>query len=401
MRRFPISGLAILVALALFLFASGVLHVKAGSSSWVASWGASPVAADTGYTLSDVTVRESTHISVGGSQVRIRVSNTFGTSPVTIGHATIGTSSFSGSSKVKDGTLHDLAFNGQTQIVVAPGAQAVSDAVDFAVTAGQNLSVSLYFPYSNDSPSFNYLSQVLSYTSTAGDHTEETSGSAYTTATYSYFLFSGIEVYGSDAVGSVVAIGDSITEGYGSSVNANRRWTDTLAGRLKNNSPVFGVVNEGIGGNRLLLDGGLGGVNGLARLDRDALSQAGVKDVILALGINDILGFPNQLDANQITTGYQQFVSQAHAVGLRVIGATITPFGGLAGTTLAEEETRQSVNSSIRAGTIFDAYVDFDAAVRDPAHLGSLLPVFDSGDHIHPSDAGYRAMGNKFDLTVF
>jgi lysophospholipase L1-like esterase len=196
----------------------------------------------------------------------------------------------------------------------------------------------------------------------------------------------------------VVAVGDSITEGYGSSVDANQRWTDDLAGRLQSNPTVFGVVNEGIGGNQLLLDGGIAGVNGIARLDRDALAQSGVKDIILALGINDIFFLSN---ATSITSGYQQFVNQAHAVGLRVIGATITPFGGVAGITVGMENTRQSVNASIRAGGIFDAYVDFDAAVRDPAHTSRLLPAYDSGDHIHPNSSGYVAMSNSFNLAIF
>jgi lysophospholipase L1-like esterase len=170
-------------------------------------------------------------------------------------------------------------------------------------------------------------------------------------------------VFGSTAVGSVVAVGDSITEGYGSPIDANQRWTDDLAVRLQSNSSIFGVVNEGIGGNQLLMDGGVAGVNGIARLDRDALAESGVKDIILALGINDIFFLSN---ATSITTGYQQFVNQAHAVGLRVIGSTITPFGGLAGVVPFMENTRQSVNASVRAGGIFDAYVDFDLAVRDP-----------------------------------
>jgi lysophospholipase L1-like esterase len=214
----------------------------------------------------------------------------------------------------------------------------------------------------------------------------------------SYYYLSAIDVSGSTAIGSVVAVGDSITEGYGSPIDANQRWTDDLAGRLQNNATVFGVVNEGIGGNQLLMDGGIAGVNGIARLDRDALAESGVKDIILALGINDIFFLSN---ANSITTGYQQFVNQAHAVGLRVIGATITPFGGVAGVTAGMENTRESVNASVRAGTIFDAYVDFDSAVRNPANPSRLLPAYDSGDHIHPNSAGYVAMSNSFNLASF
>jgi lysophospholipase L1-like esterase len=384
------------LALAGFFLTCQTTHVAAGSSTWIAAWGASPVAADTGITLSNVTVRESTHLSLGGSQIRVRISNTFGSSPVTIGHATVATSSLSGASDLSAGTLQDLAFNGQPQITVPPGAQALSDALTFSVDPGQNLSVSLYLPDGISSPSFNYYSQATSYTSTAGDHTEETSGTAFTASTNSYFLFSGIDVYGSTAVGAVVTLGDSITEGYGSTLNANHRWPDYLAARLLTNSSVYGVVNEGIGGNQLLLDGGIFGVNGLARLDRDGLAQSGVKDVVLALGINDII-ISGQLDPSLFATGYRQFAAQAHAVGVRVIGATITPFGAVG----SQEGTRQSVNASIRGGGIFDAYVDFDAAVRDPSHPNSLLPAYDSGDHLHPNDAGYKAMANQFSLSSF
>lgn len=390
----------ILVALALSVAALtfGLRHVAADNSSWITTWGASATVAATGVTVADLTVRLNTHITIGGSQVRIRISNSFSTSAVTIGHATVGTATYSGSPAITNGTIQNLTFNGQTAITIPPGAQVLSDGVSFTVTPGQNLSVNLYFPNTLVSPSINYFSEATSYLSTPGDHTEETSGSSFPYPMNSYYLFSAIDVSASPAVGSVVAVGDSITEGFGSPIDANQRWTDDLAVRLQSNPTVFGVVNEGIGGNQLLSDGGIAGVNGVARLDRDALAQSGVKDIILALGINDILFLSN---ANQITTGYQQFVNQAHAVGLRVIGATITPFGGVVGVIGAMENTRQSVNASVRAGGIFDAYVDFDSAVRDPSHPTRLLPAYDSGDHIHPNSAGYVAMSNSINLSIF
>jgi lysophospholipase L1-like esterase len=317
---------------------------------------------------------------------------------VTIGHATVGTATYSGSASITSGTIQELTFNGQAAITIPPGAQALSDGVSFTVTPGENLSVNIYLPGTVVNPSINYFSEATSYLSIPGDHTEETSGGSFSFPMNSYYLFSAVDVSGSPAIGSVVAVGDSITEGYGSAIDANQRWTDDLAGRLQSNATVFGVVNEGMGGNQLLLDGGIAGVNGIARLDRDALAQSGVKDIILALGINDIFFLSN---ATSITTGYQQFVSQAHAVGLRVIGATITPFGGVAGVTNGMQSTRLSVNASVRGGGIFDGYVDFDAAVRDPAHPNRLLPAYDSGDHIHPNSAGYVAMSNEFNLTIF
>jgi lysophospholipase L1-like esterase len=376
----------------------GLRHVAAGNSSWVTTWGASSTEAAAGVTVDDLTVRLNTHISVGGSQVRIRLANSFGASAVTIGHATVGTATYSGSSAITPGTIQNLTFNGQTAITIPPGAQALSDAVNFTVTPEQDLSVNLYLPYTIVNPSINYFSEATSYLSMPGDHTEETAGTSFSYPMNSYYYLSAIDVSGSPAIGSVVAVGDSITEGYGSPIDANQRWTDDLAGRLQSNATVFGVVNEGIGGNQLLMDGGIAGVNGIARLDRDALAESGVKDVILALGINDIFFLSN---ATSITTGYQQFVNQAHAVGLRAIGATITPFGGVAGVTSGMENTRESVNASIRAGTIFDAYVDFDLAVRNPANPTHLLPAYDSGDHLHPNSAGYVAMSNEFNLSSF
>jgi lysophospholipase L1-like esterase len=387
----------VILVLSIAALTFGLHHAAAANSTWITTWGASATEAATGVTVADLSVRLNAHISTGGSQVRIRLSNSFGVSAVTIGHATVGTASYSGSPAIS-GSLQTLTFNGQTSITIPPGAQALSDGVDFTVTPGQNLSVSLYLPNIIVNPSVNYFSQATSYLSVPGDHTEETSGSSFPYPMNSYYYLSAIDVSGAAGVASVVAVGDSITEGYGSAIDANQRWTDDLAGRLQTNATVFGVANEGIGGNQLLMDGGIAGVNGIARIDRDALAESGAKDVILALGINDILFLSN---ATSITTGYQQFVNQAHAAGLRVIGATITPFGGVAGITQGMESTRESVNASIRAGTTFDAYVDFDLAVRNPSNPTHMLPAYDSGDHIHPNSAGYVAMSNEFNLSIF
>ena len=391
---------AIVLVLALAVAASifGSHHVGASSSSWITTWGASNTEAAPGVTVADLTVRLNANITTGGTQVRIRLSNAFGGAPVVIGHATVGTATYSGSAAITSGTLQGLTFNGQTAITIPPGGQVLSDGVSFTVTPGQNLSVSLYLPDTIYDPSINYFSEATSYLSIPGDHTEETAGSSFSYPMNSYYYLSAIDVSGSAATSSVVAVGDSITEGYGSSIDANQRWTDDLAVRLQSNSTVFGVVNEGIGGNQLLQGGGDAGVPGLARLDRDAIAESGVKDIVLALGINDIFLLSN---ATSITTGYQQFVNQAHAVGLRVIGATITPFGGVAGVTSGMEQTRESVNASVRAGGIFDAYVDFDLAVRNPSQPTHLLAAYDSGDHIHPNAAGYVAMSNEFNLSIF
>jgi lysophospholipase L1-like esterase len=208
----------------------------------------------------------------------------------------------------------------------------------------------------------------------------------------------------SGAPGAVVAFGDSITDGWRSSDDANRRWPDVLAERLRQGpeSRRFGVLNAGIGGNRVLLDGrkGIHGQSAAQRLDRDVLSRSGVRTVIVLEGINDIQQSPHQLDPTKITAGLADIAARSRAHGLRVIGGTLTPFGGCICYSPQEETTRQAVNAWIRDSGTFDSVVDFDAALRDPADPHRMLPAYDSGDHLHPGDAGYEAMGNAVDLSA-
>lgn len=235
-----------------------------------------------------------------------------------------------------------------------------------------------------------------------GDHTEDLTGESYGGQTPYWRYLTAVDVLSTDTRGAVVFLGDSLTDGITSTVGANRRWPDVLADRLvtEQGGLRYGILNEGISGNRVLLSGsGRPSANqsGLIRLDRDVLSRTGVRTVVVALGVNDILR-TRQTDPDVIVGGLKELTARAHAQGLHVVGATLMPFGGHRTTTPALNAVRLQVNERIRAGGIFDEVVDFDRALRDPAVPDRLLPRYDSGDHLHPSDDGYAAMANAFDL---
>jgi lysophospholipase L1-like esterase len=216
-----------------------------------------------------------------------------------------------------------------------------------------------------------------------------------------WFFLSAVDVPAAPGVSAVVALGDSITDGHGATTNGNDRWTDVLAARLQAAHARAGVLNHGIGGNRVLLDGGDGfGPAALSRFDRDAVQQTGVRSVIILEGINDIQQTPHQLDPARIIAGLRQLVDRAHAAGLRAIGGTLLPFEGWSTYDAQEEAARQGVNDWIRNGGAYDAVADFDAALRDPADPHRMLPVYDSGDHLHPGDLGYAAMADAVNLST-
>lgn len=302
------------------------------------------------------------HTSIGGTAARITVSNLYGTGPLRITRATVGT--------------HQVTFAGRTAVTVPAGGQTVSDPVRMKVAADADLVVALLTPAASGPVTYHPHTQQIS-TLVTGAVTAPTPYWRYLTA---------VDVLTNRAEGTVIAFGDSITDGYRSSPDANHRWPDVLADRLAGR---YGVVNEGIAGNRLLTDG-TGGRSGLTRFDGDVLARAGAKTVLVALGINDVL---HGSDAQSITAGLRDLTERAHARGLRVIGATLTPFGGYERSTRAREEVREEVNAAIRSGKIFDGVVDFDKVIRDPYAPKRMLDRYDSGDHLHPGDAGYRAMG--------
>ena len=403
----PVDPARPVTAVTLPTVTGGQLHVfalglRADSPSWAGSWSA---AIDDGLVngpWSNRTLRMVEHISVGGSHVRIRLDNAFAREPVTIGHATVAVQADGDSATAAPRTL---MFHGHRSVTLPAGGQAMSDGLSFAVPADTNLLVSLYLPGTVQLAPQHSLGMQDMYSSAdySGDRTGDVSTfpNMYTFGFWT--LLSGIDVTSPD--GSVVALGDSITDGVGSTRNGNDRWPNDLARRLLTDGPHYGVVDEGISANRVVTDlfngdpgTGNGGIRALARLDRDVFSQTGVRSAVVLEGINDIkAGTP----ADQVIDGLRQIAAQAHSYGLRIVVATVTAFKGWSEYADAYDANRQAVNAFIRAnGGVFDAVVDFDAVTRDPADPSRLLAAYDSGDHLHPNAAGYHVMADAIDLST-
>ncbi|MEV5680209.1 MULTISPECIES: SGNH/GDSL hydrolase family protein [unclassified Streptomyces] len=343
--------------------------------NWVATWTSAPVSAEprTAHGFPGRTIRNTVHTSVGGDAARITLSNLFGAAPLVVDQATVNT--------------RPVTFKGAPRVTVAAGGQVVSDPVVVPVAADTDLLVTLRTPHGGGPVTFHPNAHQTSYL--ADEH------GTWSTTRWRYLT--AVDVRNERAPGTVVVIGDSITAGSGSTTDANARWPDVLADRLRG---TYGVANQGIAGNRLLRDGltGISGQGGTGRFERDVLSVAGVKTVFVALGINDVQQAPQETDPQRILDGFRALTERAHARGLRVVGATLTPYEGYATWTPARNAVRLAVNERIRAGGIFDAYVDFDRAVRDPYAPNRLLPSYDSGDHLHLNDDGYRTLGRHIDL---
>lgn len=366
-------------------------------AAWIGTWAAAPVRADEGQSFQGDTLRQIAHVSIGGSQVRIRFTNRFGESPVVIGDAAVALEG-NGAAPSR-GTERRVTFMGARSVTIPPHADVYSDPVALRIPPQSNLVVDMYLP----GPTGPATEQLLAYQTNyyaLGDRAGETSAQDFTHMFHSWYFLAGVDVSGTPARGSVVAFGDSITVGAGGKLNANDRWPDFLAARLlaQPAGEQLGVLNSGISGNRILLSHPFFGVDALARLDADVLSQSGVVSAIVLLGINDIQEDPHQYDARHIEFGLQQIVVEARAHGLRVTGCTITPYEGWQTYDAAGEATRLAVNEFIRHSGTFDAVADFDAAVRDPQDVHRLLPAFDSGDHLHPNAAAHRVMAAVIDL---
>jgi lysophospholipase L1-like esterase len=392
----------------------GVHAAPRDDAHWVATWTANPEARWDGdfalplnlpFHLWDQTVRQVVHVSLGGKRVRVVLSNAYGDAPLVIGAAHIGLSGKEGT--VAAGSDHALTFAGQPTISIPPGAFVVSDPVAWKVDALSDLAVSLYLPEPTPPATFHWDARQTAFVG-AGNQAADAVIKKDATMTTSVFL-SAILVDADAHANAVATLGDSITDGAGASMDRNTRWPDFLARRLRQHDVA--VVNAGISGARLLRN--KMGDNALARFGRDALDQPGVKVVIVMIGINDISWLDTPLgphDATpspeQLIAGYRQLIAQAHLHDVRIIGATLTPFeGALIDSPMKhyysadKERVRQAVNRWIRESGEFDAVVDFDAALRDPAHPQRLLPAYDSGDHLHPGDAGNRAMADAVDLS--
>lgn len=401
MRSLDLRRLMILAVLL-----PGASALAQAPRSWVSTWAAAPSAAnnEVGGIGHETTLREIVHLSRGGNTVRVTLSNELGTDSLRIEGAHVGLRS-EGSS-VPAGSDQPLLFNGQPAVVIPPGALAVSDPVDLKAAPLSDLAITLAIPAQQ--------LHVFTAHSLALQTSYEAEGNQLGNSTLTgakpvlqWRFLKSVEVAANDAAATVVAFGDSITDGYRSTLDTNRRWPDILAQRLEEDKQLHGtaVINEGISGNRILHD--VAGPNALARFDRDVLSQSGVRYLIILEGINDI-GHTVQprtpgdpVTVEQITTGLEQLVTRAHAHGIKVIGTTLTPFLGAGYSSPTGEGMRQAVNTWIRTPGHFDGVVDFDKVVRDEAHPASFAPAFDSGDHLHPGDAGYKAMGDSIPLSLF
>ena len=396
----------------------------AEATHWVATWAASPSiqnpdpAAMRTRKLEFVnqTVREIVHTSIGGDTVRIKLSNVFGTEPVkvTASHIALsrpGVAATNGALSVVDvggivaGSDRALTFSGKAAVTILPGALVLSDPVKLDVPVLGDLAVSLFFADTTMTTTLHYSAQQNSYV-TAGDTTSAVRLTDPQTVT-SWSFLTAVDVVAPASTGLIVAYGDSITDGAKSAMDQNHRWPNILANRLitAKGPNRFAVVDAGIGGNKIISDATgrniAYGVNGLARLERDALAQAGVKYLLLLEGINDL---SSNASVDDLVAGMKQIIERCHENGIKVIGGTITPAErvGARANGFSDRETRRlALNEWIRSGKSFDGYVDFEKAVEDPSQPGSMKAEFDSGDHLHPNDAGYKAMGEAVDLSLF
>ncbi|MFF1451418.1 GDSL-type esterase/lipase family protein [Streptomyces sp. NPDC058274] len=368
-----------------------------GGPDWTGTWEAAPSGTVPG--LPGASLRNVVHTSVGGSALRVRISNRLGTAPLQLGSLTVALQrpGAPASPDAVAGSVRTATFGGATSVRIPAGKDLVTDPVLLTVPADANLLISAHTPADSGPATYHRSALQTNFLARQGDHTRDVDGAAYTVTLGNWYYVTGVDVLGAPAAGSVVALGDSLTDGSGSTFGANRRWPDRLAERLRGEPQRrrLGVLNAGIAGNRVLRDGV--GPSALARLDADVLSRTGVRAVIVMEGINDIKGTPEETHPEALEDAFRRLVSRAHARGVRVIGATITPYGGHVAYTETREAVRLAVNAVIRSGGLFDEVVDFDAVVRDPARPHRILPAYDPGDHLHFNDAGMRALADAVD----
>lgn len=383
--------------------------------TWIASWGSSqqipgPQNTVPSADLTDATLRQIVHLSCGGTAVRVHFSNAFGTEPLHITSAHIAKPLAPDGAAIDPHTDHPLTFAGASDIIIPTGAEFVSDPVSLNIPALSDLAISFHL----DAPPARETSHPGSRATSWYVHGDAVSAPNLENPGRfdHWFQLSEVDVKTILPAASVVALGDSITDGHAATTNGNTRWTDALSAQLQRSSATqkIGVSNQGIGGNHLLTDGL--GPNALARFDRDVLAPAGVHWVIVFEGVNDLGGLTREGEVpaaqhaalvQRILAAYQQIIARAHAHNLRVYGATITPYVGsdYYHPGQPSEADRQAVNTWIRTAGHFDAIIDFDQILRDPAHPERLLPAYDCGDHLHPSPAGYKAMGESIPLSLF
>jgi lysophospholipase L1-like esterase len=378
-----------------------------GNRHWVGTWAASPAPSESGVAFNNHTIRMNPRISLGGERLRVRISNAYGNRPLAIGAARIALRD-KGPAAVP-GSDRKLTFGGSDGAVIAAGAVLLSDPVDLDAPALADLAVSIHLPgevLANFAVTGRYARQT-NYISPPGDFTREAVMPVGSLTDQWYFL-SGVDVLADSAAGGIVTLGDSLTDGNISTIDAFCRWPDQLARRLaaRGGRPVA-VMNQGLGGNRILHD--LRGESGLRRFDRDVLAQPGVTHVIVMLGTNDLRNRwakpEEEVTGEQMIAGLKQMAARAHVRGIKIIGATLTPFGNETFMANAWNPTREKhralVNTWMRESGAFDAVADFDAAVRDPEIPTQMAAKWDCGDGLHQSDVGYCHMADGIDLALF
>jgi len=388
-----------------------------GNEHWVSTWAASPLlralppqqqpnaAPLPPNSFNNQTLRMIVRTSIGGRRIRLQLSNAYGSSALTVGAAHIALRSKD--SAIVEGSDRALAFNGKAATMIPVGALMVSDPVDLYVPPLSDLAISLYFPNDTGPATMHATGLHTTYISKQGDMTVQPAIADATTS-QSWYWISSVDVVASAAAAAIVTFGDSITDGARSTPDANHNWPSVLAQRLLSNKATanLAVLNQGISGNRLLRDGTAS--NALARFDRDVLGQAGVKWVTLLEGINDIgrgavanAAASDVVSADELVGALRQMIERAHTHGIKVIGCTLTPYAGAGYYSEKGDAIRETVNRWIRTSGAFDAVVDFDAATRDPNNQKQFRAEFDSGDHLHPNDAGYKAMAESVNLSIF
>jgi len=403
---FTITTTLVLVA---FFSGAPSLSQAPGDDHWVGAWATAPLTPENlgdQPPFCDLTLREVARLSIGSNRLRVRLTNEFGTGPLLISTTHIALSG--GGSRILDGTDRTVTFGGNASVTIPAGAIALSDPVDLNAPTLSSVAVSIYIPsqyirditFHDDTFQTNYIAKGNVAQSLALTDPGEVRP---------WYFFDGIDAsFKAHQAGSIVALGDSITDGAESTANENHRWTDVLAERLAHEMPDahLSVLNEGIGGNRLLTDGY--GPSASARFTRDVLSQSGVQYLVLLEGINDIKHIDkhgslsnDHATALQLEFAMQQIAERAHSGGIKVYGATMLPFKGSEFYSFKRDTIRRTVNEWIRTSRVFDSTIDFDAIMRDPRDPLHMDPRFDSGDHLHPNDAGYNTMGNSVNLSLF
>jgi len=406
-----VKRLLLLATVAGLLVVPGTTATATFTPKWTGSWATALTTASLGNTngslagFTNQSIRMIVRTSVGGEKLRIRLSNAYGAQPISIGHATVGVPVEKGSPTLKPGSLHELTFGGSASVTVYKGAEVLSDPAAFDVPALSELAVTLYLPAATGQTSWHWVSRETTYVY-GGDQAGNVDGAGSTNTYGSFYFLAGVDVASRTARRSVLVLGDSISDGFGSTLNANTRWPDALANRIVGTAPHIGdpgLLNESLSGNRVTHDGSeIGftalGVSGLARLDPDVFGQTGVRSVIVELGINDV-----QLSgdaADRVIAGLRQLAAQLREHDVRLLVCTLGPFEGYPSWTPEKEATRAAINAYLRGTRDFDSVIDLDLVLRDAAAPTKLKAEFDSGDHIHPNDTGAAALAAAVPLWL-